>query len=418
MRSLAGVAGTRTLLLVLGTAVSIVISRTLGPDGRGQYATVVALALTVVVLAHLSIEQVQVYAVSTGQSVAALKSNAVALGTILGFVAAALTLGAALILNYPARGSLQNVPLLLALLAIPPSIVVLYTTGLLLLEGKIKQLNRASLLAGIVQLAVLAFLAASHRLSVTWVVAAWLLNAALPLAVSLPTLRPRWSNFSRRLALEEVVGGLRYHGGLLSLYLLLRVDVLLLAGMAGARAVGLYTLAVSLIELTNVATDSVASVVLKSQTTMLLHDSAAFTAKIVGVSMVFAAAGVTILAATGVLLIPLVFGNAFRDSIGALLSLVPGVLALAATRPMGAYLLRLDRPWILTTLNFSAMAINIILNLILIPHFGIIGAGLASSVAYALLAAGYTAWFVRATGTRRRGFVPPHPAELVRRWRG
>lgn len=32
------------MLIVLGTAVSVMLSRSLGPDGRGKYATVVAIA--------------------------------------------------------------------------------------------------------------------------------------------------------------------------------------------------------------------------------------------------------------------------------------------------------------------------------------------------------------------------------------
>src|SRR5450631_1182402 len=90
-RALAGVAGTSVVLVVLGTAVSVMVSPSLGPDGRGQYATVVAIAAITIALANLSIGQVQIYMVALGRSVAALVSNALFFGAALGVVAAAVT---------------------------------------------------------------------------------------------------------------------------------------------------------------------------------------------------------------------------------------------------------------------------------------------------------------------------------------
>ena len=243
---------------------------------------------------------------------------------------------------------------------------------------------------------LLPILAVIHRLSVTAVVACWLLNAVLPLVISLSTLRPRLATVSFGLMRTEFAIGARYHGGQAGLYLLPRVDVLIVAVPAGAHAVGLYSVAVAIVELTNIATDSAATVVLKPQATMPMQDSAALTVKVTTVSAVFACSGVTAPAASGWIVIPLVFGHASRDSVPALLSLTPSIIALASTRPIGAYLLRLNRPWVQTGMTASAMVGNMLLNLLLIPRFGIVGAGLASSIAYAALAAARLQWFVRA----------------------
>jgi O-antigen/teichoic acid export membrane protein len=415
-RAALGVAATRATLLLLGTVASVVVARVLGPAGRGQYAFVVAVAAIAIALGHASIEQAQVFLVSTGRSVRRLAANAVAIGLSLGTGVAALLVLSSAVLGYPSEDIRRDLPMLLALAAVPVSMVVLYANGLLVLEGRTDLLNRGALLAGIAQVLVLGLFAATGRLTVTVVVAAWLLNAALPLLVSLPSLRPRRQDLSWPLARRELATGMRYHGGLASLYLMLRVDILILAALTDDAAVGLYALAVGLIELTNIAADAVATVVLRRQTTSSLDDAALLTARVVGVTVVLAGAAAAALAAISPLLVPLVYGRPFSGAVPALLALAPGVLALAATRSAGGYLVRLDRPWLVTSFAGSALAVNVALNLALIPTLGIVGAGIASSISYLLLAGAYLTWLVRAAQLPPSAFRPRiHLRAMLRR---
>lgn len=409
LRRVLAVAGTRIILLFLGTAVSVIIARVLGPGGRGQYAFAIAVAGTAVSLAHASVEQAQVYLTSTGVVVRQLASNAIALSAALGSLALCAVSAASFLLGYPSADLLGDAPLLLALTAVPLNIAVLYTNNLLVLSGRTDLLNRGMLLAGVAQGALVAGMATAGELTVTTVVTAWLLNAALPLAVAIPALRPSPRHVSWSLARRELHTGLRYHGGLASLYLLMRVDVLLLAALRTDADVGLYALAVSLIELTNIATDAVATVVVRRQVTVSLEDSATFTARVIGITSVLATAAAAGLLVAGWLLVAPVYGEAFRGSVPALFSLAPGVIALAAVRSAGGFLIRLDRPWIVTSLAMGALTVNVVLNLVLIPTWGIVGAGVATSIAYSLLAASHIGWMRRATGMPFSAFRPTLP---------
>lgn len=405
-RAAADVAGTRIVLLVLGLGVSVLIARALGPAGRGEYALVVAVSATAVTLGHLSIEQAQVYLTSTGAGLRRLAANAVALGLVLGCLAVAGVFALSALTGYPAQEVESLLALGLGLAAVPFSMVALYANGLLVLEGRTDLVNRAALLGGGAQTALLVALGFAGRLTVTVVVAAWLLNAVLPLVVSLRHLRPSPQQLSWRLARQEAGLGLRYHGGLASLYLLLRVDVLMLAALRSDREVGLYALAVTLVELTNIATDAIATVVLRRQTTSSLADAALFTARVVGLTLVLALVAVLGLVLISPLFVPLVYGQAFSGAVPALFALAPGVVALAATRSAGGYLLRLNRPWTVTALAFTAMLVNVSLNLVLIPVLGIVGASVSSSVAYTLLAGAYVVWLRRSARLRWSSFSP------------
>jgi len=417
-RTAVAIAGTRVVLLASGVMASVLIARTLGPEGRGQYAVIVAMVVTAVSLGHCSVEHAQVYLVGRGADVRGLTANAVVLGLLLGTVVAGLTAVVALAFSYPDDQSLQHPALPLALPGIPLSIVVLWTNGLLVLEGRTGVLNRAMLFSGAIQIVMLVGLTLSDRLSVTTVVLAWTVNVGASLVLTLPALRPRSAYASVPLAREALGFGLRYHSATIGRFLLLRVDVLILASMKDDRTVGLYALAVTLIELTNLATDAVSTAALRRQTELPLDESSRFTARVVGLSGVFAVLAAVVLVATAPFLVPLVFGEEFRDCLPAVFALAPGVVALAMARSAGNYLVRHNRLLINSVLALGALAINVALNLVLIPRWGITGTGVASSIAYVLLAGSYLLWLRRAAGLSLRDFRPGLFELLQRRWRG
>jgi O-antigen/teichoic acid export membrane protein len=97
----------------------------------------------------------------------------------------------------------------------------------------------------------------------------------------------------------------------------------------------------------------------------------------------------------------------------ALFALAPGILALGATRPLGAYLLRLNRPVRMTAITVGAVVLNITACLVLIPRWGVIGCALACSLGYLALAGGQLTWFVHAVGIPSTRLLPGR-AELAR----
>lgn len=401
----------RVVTYALGFAGSIVVSRTLGPSGRGAYYVPITLAATAVALGHLSLEQAHVFMWTKVKEKAGLFANAVVFSTLIGVPLALLTWGAVAVLGPKAIPIADPALLVLALLAVPVSLLTLYLNGLLILDGRISLVNRARVAAAVVQIFGLIGLAIGGRLGVREVVAAWTISATTNLVVVLSALRVKRSDVSISLAAETLRRGCRYHPGMVAVFLLFRVDVFLLNARVSAAEVGLYSLAVTLAELTYLMTDSVAQVTLHSQTVSSLSDSGHLTAKIARTNVALALGFVATLGISGPFLIPLAFGRDFLGSLPAFLSLIPGVTALAMIRPVGTFLIRLDRPWVISAASYVALAVNVLLNLTLIPIVGIVGAGLSSSVAYILLGMFYMTWFLRASGLRFFDLIP-RPSDL------
>ena len=92
-----------------------------------------------------------------------------------------------------------------------------------------------------------------------------------------------------------------------------------------------------------------------------------------------AAVGVSLVAPSA---IHLFYGPAFVPSIAPLMLLLPGVCALSSAHIHNAYLCGVGKAHTTAALSAVALGLNLLLNLILIPRYGISGAAAASSLTY------------------------------------
>ncbi len=78
----------------------------------------------------------------------------------------------------------------------------------------------------------------------------------------------------------------------------------------------------------------------------------------------------------------LYFGSEFGDAVVPLLLLLPGVLGFAVARPIYAIGQGKGELRVLIVATGTAAVINLVLNLILIPQYGMHGAAIATSIGY------------------------------------
>ena len=408
-------AAARVLVVGLNAAAGIIVARALQPEGRGVSAMVIAVAGTTIALGYLSVEQAHVLLWPGRRD--EIVANSVLLGPAVGALAA---LGAALVVWVgTSLGVMVLHPgmLAVALVSVPAAITALYLGTALVLDARVAVVNRSMLCVAVLQCGVTLLLAAMGSLTPGWVVTIWSASSTVALLVLLAGARPRLRCWSPTLARRAVSVGMRFHPGSASLYLTYRLDVLILGALASPAAVGLYTLAVTLGELTRIPTEAVRGVFLPRQAEGDRPDAAEVTARATRISALLAAVSVGGLCLTAPVLVPIAYGTAFADSVHALYALGPGLFALQAGRQIGAFLIRHDRPLIFSALPMAALAVSIAANLALIPRWGIVGCALAASVSYTLLTTAQVARFCRATGIPWHRLLPG-PAEIVmlRRW--
>jgi O-antigen/teichoic acid export membrane protein len=376
---------TRVVVLVIGAVTGLVLARVLLPEGRGEYAALVALAGTALAFGHLSVGQAQT-ALWSPRQVAAFTANSVPLGLLTGTAAASLAAVAVFALG-PSIVPVPSVGLLaLALAATPVGMVALFLSGTLVLDNGLRAVNRAALIAAVAQCVPLLVLVAAHRLSVAAVMLIWLLAQVVNLTVLWTAGRPARERCDRSLARRCVTVGLRHHVGFVALFLLQRIDILTLNALRPPADVGRYAVAVMVIELARLPADALAQAVTPQQASDDHDAAAAVTARTVRVSALLGAGSALALCAAAPWLLPLAYGAAFAGAVPIVFALAPGLVARAATRPIGLYLLRRDRPWLSIAPPVASLGVAVAAHLALIPSRGAVGAGLACSAGFVCLA--------------------------------
>ncbi|MDG5761816.1 polysaccharide biosynthesis C-terminal domain-containing protein [Natronococcus sp. A-GB1] len=211
------------------------------------------------------------------------------------------------------------------------------------------------------------------------------------IAQSLP-LRSLFSPPSVDLPKRGIVG---YLGSTILFFLFLNslyhVDVILLQYWWTDETVGYYKGALSIAEFLWLAPTAVQLVLLQRISNLWASDDleaiqqqARRATRYVFLFTTLLAVGVAALAAD---FVPLYLGTAFEPSVTPLLLLLPGVLGFAVARPTLAINQgrRSLRPLLAAT--GACSLVNLALNLVLIPPYGMVGAAVATSIGYGSLVA-------------------------------
>lgn len=384
-RSSASVLVTRLFMLLAGVLTSVIVARTLGPDGLGKYVALVTVITLVLNLADLGIRQAVTY--TMGQR--AFANEAIVSTVLLLLVATSVMsvlAAAAVLLSGPARTyGLAWIP---ALAAIPFLLATSYARGVSLANGWIGRFNYVGALerASIVALLLVALV--GLKLGLTSAMVAYASGAMIGAVYSfmvmrrMGRLRIAWHpKIARRL----VSLGAIYAVTLFVLNLNYRIDILLLERLTSADSVGLYGVGVRLAELVWQVPAAV-GIVLFSASAQETDVGVAVrrTTHVLRVSLpvtILACAALYLLAPP---LITLAFGPDFGESVTVVRWLLPGIAAAVIFKILNADLAGRGQPahafWV-----YSFVAVlNVGLNLWLIPRFDIVGAAAASTVSYAV----------------------------------
>jgi O-methyltransferase len=414
------VMGLRLSGYAVGFVASILIARALGPAGRGLYAYPVALLGIVMAVGHVGLEFAQVHLAGQGRDLRRMWANATAFSVIAG---AACWVGIAglLMIDPRAAGGLPPSWIAIPMGLVPLLLMSLYWASLLQIDGRLVAASWASWFGVAVQAVAIGILFVLHELTPFRVLLLqWLTNGSAWLLLLLACRRAGLVNLRVDLALlrRSVAFGVKVYVAQVFFFLVLRVDQVLVRGYAGYRQLGLYALATTAAELLWLVADPLAAALVPHQVRARTGED-----RRLGFAMARRSLLVSMTAAVGgwflaPLAIRVVYGPGFAGAAPALRLLLPGVVALAATRPLGTVLVKEGRAVVLSVLGLGMLGLNVTLNLVLLPRIGIRGASIASSVCYATLALSYLAISRRRMVAGWRDIVPrASDLHLLRRGR-
>ena len=149
------------------------------------------------------------------------------------------------------------------------------------------------------------------------------------------------------------------------------------------------------------------------------EETGAYTARVTRHSLLWVFGSALALAFAGPPLLPLVFGPAYAASVPPFFLLLPATILLTVRRVVSNYFTASGWPGFNAGVQIVAGVINVAVNLVVIPRWGIVGAAFASLVSYGFESIATVAGFQRETGVPlrellvfRRADAEPYVARL------
>lgn len=400
MSAILAIAGGK-LLVTLVMVVSIpILVRLLGPDGYGMYATLMAVFSLLMIFVSSGINAGSRKYLSEERDEPYWKDNVFGyycrLAAVFAIIAAGVLIGATELGLIDRTLGHHYAP-------------YFYLLGVLTIAAQFRDYLRRSLM-GLKLEHISEPIEVGHKVvfaataiglvyvgfGVAGVLAAHIIASLLVAAVALAVLtrhlsishavRSTPAEFPRSQLLSFNHFAILYVFLLTSLY---HVDILMLEYFTTSETVGYYKAALVIVEFLWFVPRSIQSVMIQSTANLWLEEEieqinslASKTTRYTLLITLLLAIGLAALAPT---FVPIYYGPEFTPSVLPILLLLPGTVGFGLARPIMAISMAKGEMKILIAATGTSAVINVGLNLLLIPSFGMTGAAVATSVGYGSL---------------------------------
>ena len=403
------------LILFCGVITSLLSAWALGPAGRGDLLVVMLWPPVCALLVTFGLDQAHRYWVARDpECVSTLFSNAILFAAVVGPVTLAVS---ELVIPHivgdrsPATMWLVRI----YLVNIPAALIQFLMIGLLEGARRFGWAGAARLMFFVVQAVGYLLLWMNGRLTVESasmiLILAQFSSMFLSLFGVVRALKPRWQPSWSKW--REALGyGVRDYPGIVADFTTLRLDQLLLGGMAPSAAIGLYFVAVRLSEITAVLASSVADALMPE----VAASQGGRAERLLGRSLRLT------LYTHLVVLIPLwvaapfvlryVYGESFLAATATLRILLLASVVLSASSIMISGLRGFGYPGLSTIGRLVSAVVTVIALLVLLPRWGIVGAAVASLLGYSVTMLIALFWLIRKRELGVWGYLRPRREDI------
>jgi O-antigen/teichoic acid export membrane protein len=381
---------------------ALVVANTLGAKGAGTFALVRVVPSVIAAMMGAGITIANPYLVSSRRyTPQAVTETTVALGLVIGFLGWAAWVACGTMLHSAFYGELTRNAALLVGLAIPLSVLRDYLNSVQQGMQSFRAANLVLFMDDFLSLLLVLpfyFVDAGTTLIVVAAVAGTAGAVVTAAACLLHRGIKPWPRFHWEITKESIVFGVKGHIGRMANLLNWRLDTMILSTMASVEVVGCYSIASKVAELFRPLSASLTFVLRPLIAGLSVSEARAkgvfLYRRVFGINL----AAVFIMALVGGPLIIHVFGPEFAAAVPAFQILLFGLAAHGADGVMSGYNVGIGKPEYNTYTALAGLVVTIIGDMTLIPAYSLIGAAVASSVAYTVKAATFTAIFVFTSG--------------------
>jgi O-antigen/teichoic acid export membrane protein len=405
--------------LVAAAVLSVVLARTIGPSGNGQFALLVTLVGIASMVVALGLHAGITYEVSRRRwSVARAFRTSYRMALVLGLLGLLGGLGIFILMRDTVFEGIGLAVALVALASLPAVIAYEYAAAIMLARERYEAYALLLIAHAAAMLVVGAGLAIPFGLAgaAVGILVSALVGAAFAARMLAQEAHRDEISDSGGSLPRALRFGLQSWGANLLQQLNYRFDVVILAGFAATRDVGVYSVALTITGIAWVLpqalqtvlfprTASLEEAALAGELGSGAPDDALAKALRHGVLLMLPTAlAVIALLAVGV---PILYGKEFHETIPLGLILLPGVLLLGIGKILSSAVAGRGYPRYALYVSAFSVPLTLALYFTLIPAFGSYGAAIASSISYGFTALVTWAYFRRVVPLGvRESFAP------------
>lgn len=402
IRDSASVLATQVAITVMGVGTSVITARMLGPHDRGLFQLLVLLPTTLANFVKFGIPQANVYFMRRrGAAASDVASNSVWFALVLGTALALVAyVGRRWMLSpFLHEAPPSTIPAVLVL--VPCVLLQTFFAGVLQAEQRFREYNFQQLMPTLLGLLGMPLaLVVLHTGLIGAIVTQTLIAIVVTiwLAARVHRTAPLRLGWNRELARGMLSFGGKSYLQTLASTLHFRVDQYMIAAFLDPTQVGLYAVACNLTNLLLKLPDATGIVVYPRLAAAADRDAHAQTTAVCRHTlfiMAVAGLGYVVLGPTAVRVL---YGKAYVDAIRPMLLMLPGIIMVSLYLLLTRNFTSRNRQQVNIVAAASALAINVGLNWVLIPRFGISGAAVSTAVSYSVAALILLVMFVRESG--------------------
>jgi len=403
------------LILFCGVVTSLLSAWALGPAGRGDLLVVTLWPPVCALLVTFGLDQAHRYWMAKDPDCAStLFSNAILFALTVGPITVALS---ELVIPHLVGERSPEVMRLVRiyLVNIPAALIQFLMIGLLEGSRRFGWAGASRLLFFVVQAVAYFFLWFYGRLTVesaalTLVAAqfgAMFLSLFAVMRELKPGWRPSWSSWKAALGY-----GVRDYPGIMADFTTLRLDQLLLGGMASSTAIGLYFIAVRLSEMVAILASSIADALMPEVAASEVDRAERLLGRSLRLTLYTHLLALVPLWIGAPYALRYVYGASFLAATSTLRILLIASVVLSAGGIMISGLRGFGNPGLATIARLTSAVVTVISLLLLLPRLGIVGAAVASLLGYSMTMFIGLFWLLRKTKLGVWSYLRPRREDI------
>jgi O-antigen/teichoic acid export membrane protein len=381
---------TKLAIYPIGFISSIIVARILGPQDRGVYVYILLLTSFLLPILTFGIGSGIIYLISCKTY---LPKNVLFTVFLMGFIFGLGISGAIFLLwKFETLGetgkNIELIDLMFLLASVLTNSVFFFISRLLMGDSKFASLNWLSIIQGFANPILLLFLVWIMDLRLHGATSSFfLINLILCFSILIYAFRMYKSDLVLNVPFikESFRYGIKGWFGDMAGRANLRFDQVILAAAVSPTAIGIYSVAVLLVELIWIIPDAIGPVLFnKIAAEKNIDQRVEITNKmnrtLIGISVIL---GILLALAAYFIILPFGYGSEYKDVIVPLIILIPGSILFIVAKVVTKLLSGSGNIASTSKAMVVGSVLTILFYIVLIPKFGIVGAAIGSSLGYA-----------------------------------